>query len=42
MVSRPKPTDTSRIKLADDLLDLRERLAEDTQDAWASRRLAEG
>ena len=42
MVYRPTPIDTSKIKLADDLLELRERLAENTHDVWASRRLAEG
>ncbi|MGA2035160.1 MAG: RyR domain-containing protein [Thermoguttaceae bacterium] len=42
MVYRPTPIDTSTIKLADDLLELRERLAENTHDVWASRRLAEG
>lgn len=42
MVYRPTPIDTSEIKLVDDLLELRERLAENTHDVWASRRLAEG
>jgi hypothetical protein len=42
MVYRPTPIDTSKIKLADDLLELQERLAENTHDVWASRRLAEG
>jgi hypothetical protein len=42
MVYGPTPIDTSRINLADDLLELRERLAENAHDVWASRRLSEG
>jgi hypothetical protein len=42
MVYRPTPIDTTKIKLADDLLELRERLAENTHDVWALRRLMEG
>ena len=38
----PRPIDTSAVELSTDLLDLRERLAENTHDVWASRRLAEG
>ncbi len=39
---RPTPIDTSGITLSDDLLGLRERLAENAHDVWASRRLSEG
>jgi ryanodine receptor 2 len=42
MSYRPRPIDTSAVELSIDLLDLRERLAENTHDVWASRRLAEG
>ena len=42
MAYRPTPIDTSEIKLADDLLELRERIAANAHDVWASRRLAEG
>lgn len=42
MAYQPAPIDTSRIKLRDDLLELRERLAENTHDVWAAQRLAEG
>lgn len=38
----PKPIDTSAIQLAPDILDLTERLAENTHDVWARQRLAEG
>ena len=42
MAYQPRPIDTSAIKLSDDLLELRERLAENAHDVWAARRLAEG
>ncbi|WP_010200044.1 RyR domain-containing protein [Bacillus sp. m3-13] len=38
----PKPIDTSSIKLAEDLEDLTEVLAENTHDLWAMRRMEEG
>ncbi len=38
----PKPLDTSDIRLADDLLALTERLAENTHDIWAAQRISEG
>jgi ryanodine receptor 2 len=39
---QPQPINTSRIVLADDLLELTERLAENAHDLWAQRRIAEG
>jgi ryanodine receptor 2 len=42
MPYQPKPIDTSRVTLSGDLLDLRERLAENAHDIWAKRRMAEG
>ena len=38
----PKPIDTSNIKLTPDIAELTERLAENTHDVWARRRLADG
>ena len=38
----PCPLDTTHIRLPDDLLQLTERLAENTHDLWAQLRLAEG
>ncbi len=38
----PRPIDTTKVVLPDDLLALVERLAENTHDTWAQRRLAEG
>jgi ryanodine receptor 2 len=38
----PKPIDTSAVKLPDDLRELTERLAENTHDVWARRKLADG
>lgn len=38
----PKPVDTSHVKLADDLRELTERLAENAHDVWARRKLADG
>jgi class 3 adenylate cyclase len=38
----PKPIDTSRVKLTDDILRLAEQLAENTHDVWAQQRMAEG
>jgi hypothetical protein len=38
----PKPIDTSKIRLRDDLLELTERLAENTHEIWAKQRMGEG
>lgn len=38
----PKPIDTSAIRLTPDILDLTERLAENTHDVWARQRLTDG
>ena len=42
MTYRPRIIDTSAVTLSDDLVELRERLAENTHDVWASRRMADG
>lgn len=38
----PRPIDTSRVELDEELQQLTERLAENAHDHWARRRLAEG
>ncbi|WP_033396989.1 RyR domain-containing protein [Desulfobacter curvatus] len=38
----PKPVDTSKIKLPDDLNTLVEMLAENNHDTWAEQRMREG
>jgi hypothetical protein len=38
----PKPIDTSEVVLSDDLLELTERLAENTHEIWARQRIADG
>jgi ryanodine receptor 2 len=38
----PKPIDTSRAQLSDELLALAEKLAEHTHDVWARQRIADG
>ena len=38
----PKPIDTSEVVLSDDLLELTERLAENTHEIWARQRMNEG
>lgn len=38
----PKPIDTEDIDLADDLLELKEKIAENVHEVWAARRIAEG
>jgi hypothetical protein len=38
----PKPLDTSKVSLPDDLAELTERLAENAHDHWAAQRIAEG
>ena len=42
MSYQPKPIETTAIQLPADLVELQERLAENTHDVWASRRLAQG
>ncbi len=38
----PKPIDTSEVDLSDELLELTERLAENTHEIWAKQRTGEG
>ena len=38
----PRPMDTSRVELPGAVLDLAEKLAENTHDVWARQRIAEG
>jgi ryanodine receptor 2 len=38
----PKPLDTSRVELPEDMVELRERVAEHVHDVWARGRMAEG
>jgi hypothetical protein len=38
----PEPIDTSQVTLADDVMQLLERLAENNHDIWARQRIAEG
>lgn len=38
----PKPIDTSKVELSEELVDLTERLAENTHDVWAAQRMSEG
>ena len=38
----PRPIDTSKVALSDELLQLTEQLAENAHDNWARRRLSEG
>ena len=42
MTYKPKPIDTSKIKLPDELMVLTERLAEHNHDVWAEQRIKEG
>lgn len=42
MSYQPKPINTDKIELDDDLLALTERLAESTHDIWAQQRMADG
>jgi hypothetical protein len=41
-IYEPRPIDTSKVKLSEQLLQLTEQLAENAHDNWAMRRLAEG
>ncbi|MBI5249108.1 MAG: Ryanodine receptor Ryr [Desulfomonile tiedjei] len=38
----PKPIDTSKVNLTDDLLELTEHLAENTHEIWSKQRMGEG
>jgi hypothetical protein len=38
----PRPIDTSKVELSDELRQLTEQLAENAHDNWARRRLSEG
>lgn len=38
----PNPIDTSDVRLPQELLELTERIAENTHDVWAAGRIAEG
>ena len=38
----PKPIDTRNVKLADDLLELTEKIAENVHENWAAGRISEG
>ena len=38
----PKPVDTSRISLPDELTELTERIAENVHENWAAGRIREG
>lgn len=42
MTYQPKPIDTSNIKLSDELIKLREKLAENAHENWAKQRIQEG
>lgn len=39
---KPKPIDTSDISIPQDLLALKEKIAENVHEVWASNRIAEG
>lgn len=39
---KPKPVDTSGVKLPDELLALTEKIAENVHDIWAKGRISEG
>lgn len=39
---QPKPIDTSKVELPQELAELQERLAENAHDVWARQRMAEG
>ncbi|MBC8184319.1 Ryanodine receptor Ryr [candidate division KSB1 bacterium] len=42
MTYKPKPIDTSKIFLSNELIELRERLAENAHDNWAKQRITNG
>ncbi|HEX5736352.1 MAG TPA: RyR domain-containing protein [Blastocatellia bacterium] len=39
---KPKPIDTTGVKLSDDIVELTELLAKNAHDIWAQQRMAEG
>jgi len=39
---KPKPIDTSEVKLSDEILDLTELLAKNAHDIWAQQRISDG
>ncbi|TNF26174.1 MAG: DUF4071 domain-containing protein [Deltaproteobacteria bacterium] len=42
MEYRPKPIDTERVKLSEDMIELTEYLAENTHEIWSQQRMSEG
>lgn len=42
MSYKPKPIDTTGVKLSDDIVELTELLAKNAHDIWAQQRMAEG
>lgn len=38
----PKPLDTSKVVLSEEIMELREKIAENVHDVWATGRIAEG
>lgn len=38
----PKPLDTSDVQLSEDILELTEKLAENTHEVWSTERIAQG
>ena len=42
MAYKPKPLDTSRVRLDGTLAELTERLSENTHEIWAQQRVSEG
>lgn len=42
MTYRPKPIDTSKVTLSEEILELTEQLAEHTHDIWAQQRMDQG
>jgi hypothetical protein len=42
MQYRPRPIDTQNVELPDELVQLRERLAENAHDLWAAQRMSDG
>lgn len=42
MVYEPKPIDTSKVQLEEDILELTEFLAKNTHDIWALQRVKQG
>jgi ryanodine receptor 2 len=38
----PKPIDTSKVELSEDLLELAEKMAENVHDVWAKTRIEQG